>query len=169
MHRCIGEAVPTNKALYAKVKAAAKKKFTTYPSIYANSWVVSEYKRRGGKYRCSGKSASRGGLTKWYREKWVDLSRPLAHGGWASCGRPKVDAAHWRESYPKCRPLAEAKKMTSAEIRSAVRRKRKAVLRSRRGKPTYVKTFARNGSAVTWVLGAMVAALAIAWIVRTKK
>jgi hypothetical protein len=42
--------VPTNKKLYARVKAEAKKKFKVYPSAYANGWLVQEYKRRGGKY-----------------------------------------------------------------------------------------------------------------------
>lgn len=43
--------VPTDKALYAKVKADAKRKFAVYPSVYANSWLVREYKKRGGRYR----------------------------------------------------------------------------------------------------------------------
>ena len=43
--------VPTDKALYARVKAEAKKKFKVYPSAYANGWLVQEYKRRGGKYK----------------------------------------------------------------------------------------------------------------------
>ena len=42
---------PTNPALYARVKAAAKRKFDVYPSAYANAWLVKEYKKRGGKYR----------------------------------------------------------------------------------------------------------------------
>lgn len=41
---------PKNKALYNRVKAAAKKKFDVYPSAYANAWLVREYKKRGGKY-----------------------------------------------------------------------------------------------------------------------
>ena len=41
---------PTDKELYARVIAAAKKKFKVYPSAYANGWVVQEYKRRGGTY-----------------------------------------------------------------------------------------------------------------------
>lgn len=41
---------PKNKALYARVKAAAKKKFDVYPSSYANAWLVREYKKRGGTY-----------------------------------------------------------------------------------------------------------------------
>ena len=42
---------PTDKELYARVVAEAKRKFDTYPSAYANGWVVQEYKRRGGKYK----------------------------------------------------------------------------------------------------------------------
>jgi hypothetical protein len=30
---------------------AAKDKFEVYPSAVANSWVVQEYKRRGGTYK----------------------------------------------------------------------------------------------------------------------
>ena len=44
-------ATPTNPSLYARVKAAAKKKFKVYPSAYANGWLVREYKKRGGGYR----------------------------------------------------------------------------------------------------------------------
>ena len=46
-----GKSIPTNKALYARVKAAAKRKFAVYPSAYANAWLVREYKKRGGRYR----------------------------------------------------------------------------------------------------------------------
>ena len=42
--------VPTNKALYARVKAEAKRKFDVYPSAYANAWLVKTYKKRGGGY-----------------------------------------------------------------------------------------------------------------------
>ena len=44
-------ATPTNKALYARVKAEAKRKFKVYPSAYANGWLVRTYKARGGGYR----------------------------------------------------------------------------------------------------------------------
>ena len=43
--------VPTNKKLYATVKAQAKRKFAVYPSAYANGWLVKTYKAKGGKYR----------------------------------------------------------------------------------------------------------------------
>jgi hypothetical protein len=44
---------PSNKELYARIVAEAKRKFDVYPSAYANGWVVQEYKRRGGKYNVS--------------------------------------------------------------------------------------------------------------------
>ena len=41
---------PKNPALYSRVKSEAKKKFSTYPSAYANAWLVKTYKKRGGTY-----------------------------------------------------------------------------------------------------------------------
>ena len=41
---------PSNPALYARVKAEAKRKFKVYPSAYANAWLVRTYKKRGGRY-----------------------------------------------------------------------------------------------------------------------
>ena len=45
------KAVPTNPALYARVKAEAKRKFKVDPSAYANGWLVRTFKARGGGYR----------------------------------------------------------------------------------------------------------------------
>ena len=45
---------PADKNLYNRIIAEAKRKFDTYPSAYANGWVVQEYKRRGGTYKASG-------------------------------------------------------------------------------------------------------------------
>jgi hypothetical protein len=41
---------PKNSKLYSRVKSEAKKKFKTYPSAYANAWLVRTYKKRGGTY-----------------------------------------------------------------------------------------------------------------------
>jgi hypothetical protein len=43
--------IPTDKKLYARVKAEAKRKFDKWPSAYASAWLVREYKKRGGSYR----------------------------------------------------------------------------------------------------------------------
>jgi hypothetical protein len=48
---------PTDKDLYNRVKAEAKEKFDVYPSAVANSWVVREYKKRGGEYKRKAKKS----------------------------------------------------------------------------------------------------------------
>ena len=128
--------VPVDADLYRRVIAEAKKKFDVYPSAYANGWVVQEYKRRGGKYRVE---KAEGGLSQWFSEKWVDISRPKKGGGWEPCGRP--DAS--KGKYPKCVPESKARQMTEEEIRSAVQRKRRAESTERRDgqKPINVPTF----------------------------
>lgn len=79
-----------------------------------------------------------GGLTKWFKEKWVDISRPKKGGGFEPCGRKKASS----KKYPKCRPAAEAARMTAAERKSAIRRKRRAG--NPGGKPTMVKTYVKK-------------------------
>jgi hypothetical protein len=54
-----GGSEPSNPKLYAKVVQAAKDKFDVYPSAVANSWVVQEYKRRGGTYKSESKSTTK--------------------------------------------------------------------------------------------------------------
>lgn len=53
------KSVPTNQALYNRVKQQAKRKFKVYPSIYANAWLTREYKKRGGKYRVTKSNVNR--------------------------------------------------------------------------------------------------------------
>jgi len=44
---------PTNPALWARAKAAARSKFDVYPSAYANGWAAKWYKSKGGGWRMS--------------------------------------------------------------------------------------------------------------------
>lgn len=53
---------PADKELYARVKSDAKKKFDVYPSAVANAWVTREYKKRGGTYKKTEKSAEASNL-----------------------------------------------------------------------------------------------------------
>ena len=78
------------------------------------------------------------GLTKWFKEKWVDISRPKKGRGYMPCGRKKSK----KGKYPKCVPASKAARMTKAQKRSAIRRKRAAG--NPGGKPTMVKTFAKR-------------------------
>tara|TARA_Y100000389_G_C17158850_1_gene363343 strand:+ start:362 stop:652 length:291 start_codon:yes stop_codon:yes gene_type:complete len=80
----------------------------------------------------------KGGLTKWFKEKWVDISRPKKGGGYMPCGRKKSSS----KKYPKCVPASKAARMTAAQRKSAISRKRKAG--NPGGKPTMVKTFTKS-------------------------
>jgi hypothetical protein len=77
-------------------------------------------------------------LKEWFKEKWVDISRPKAGGGFEPCGRDDADTG----KYPKCVPASRAARMTPEQIASAVRRKRTAEsTQSRDGKkPINVST-----------------------------
>jgi hypothetical protein len=84
-------------------------------------------------------------LTKWFKEKWVDLSRPKPDGGYEPCGRDDAD----KGKYPKCVPASRAAKMSKDEIDSAVRRKRRAESTQERvdKKPIYVSTDKKDDDA----------------------
>lgn len=103
---------PADKSLYSKVKSRADKKFSSKTGIYKSSWIVREYKRLGGKYRGKKPGVKSAGLKRWYKEKWVDLNRPIKNSkgkviGYKSCGRSSVKN---KQRYPLCRP---SKRVTS--------------------------------------------------------
>ena len=69
------------------------------------------------------KPKGKGTLTNWFKkENWVDISAPKKGGGYEKCGRKS--AKNSKRGYPKCVPKAKANRMTKAQIKSAVRRKR---------------------------------------------
>jgi len=79
------------------------------------------------------------GLKEWLDEKWVDIGSKRKDGSFAPCGRSKGEK---RKGYPKCVPLAKARRMSEGQRRSAVTRKRAA---SNTGpKPKNVPTFTRK-------------------------
>ena len=77
-------------------------------------------------------------LKEWFRERWVDISRPKPGGGFEPCGRRDASTG----KYPKCVPASRAARMSDAERRSAVQRKRRAESTQQRKdkKPIYVST-----------------------------
>jgi hypothetical protein len=77
-------------------------------------------------------------LKEWFREQWVDISRPKQGGGFEPCGRSDASTG----KYPKCVPASRAARMTPEQIASAVRRKRTAESTQTRDgkKPIYVST-----------------------------
>ena len=137
--------------LCAKGKAAAKRKFDVYPSAYANMYasaVCSGKVTPGGKKKTKKKkkkkvykAATGGGLRKWVQEKWVDIGAPKKDGKYQPCGRKSTTKS--KRKYPKCVPLAKAKKMSASQKISAVKRKREKK-QGVGGKPTMVKTFKKK-------------------------
>ncbi len=89
-----------------------------------------------------GKSVNKKSLDKWFKEDWVDISRPKKGGGFEPCGRDDAKTG----KYPKCVPASKAAKMSKSEIASAVRRKRKAERTQTRvdKKPINVSTSAKS-------------------------
>jgi hypothetical protein len=102
--RSTGKPVPINTKLYDRVKLSANKKFKSPSGIYRSSWIVKEYKKRGGKY--SGKKDSKSGISRWFKEKWIDLNKPIKNSrgkvlGYKKCGSSKKNKDG---KYPLCRP-----------------------------------------------------------------
>lgn len=83
-------------------------------------------------------------LNRWFKEKWVDVSRKDKDGKHPPCGRSKAKTSS--KGYPKCRPSVKVSdktpktsgQMTSGEKQAATKRKR-AKKQGVGGKPTIVK------------------------------
>ena len=90
---------------------------------------------------------AKNGLDKWFKQQWVDIGSKKKDGSFSKCGRSKQKADAKRK-YPKCVPLAKARRMTEGQRRSAVSRKR-AVAQGVGGKPTNVPTFAKRKKAAS--------------------
>jgi hypothetical protein len=86
-----------------------------------------------------------GGLTGWFREKWVDISRKKKGGGHPPCGASAGSKARkgGKRAYPKCVPTSKAASMSSKQKRSAVTRKRKKGATGR-GKAKMVSTYTKD-------------------------
>ena len=123
---------PIKQQLYNTVVALAKKKFDVWPSIYASSWVVSEYKKRGGTYTTKQPRNNNTGLTRWYKERWINV-----------CDLPKIVAcgrSDMKKKYPLCRPMFRVTKDTPKLVSelSAKELKRRCTVK---GKDPYQKVY----------------------------
>ena len=81
---------------------------------------------------------AKGGLDKWFREKWVDISKTNADGSHPPFCRDDAD----KGGYPKCRKVRVAARMTKKDKTKSVNRKRKVEKEGSKGsgrKPNYAK------------------------------
>lgn len=118
--------VPLDPGLYALVKSLANRKFLAPTSAYKSAWIVAEYKKRGGRY--SGNAREAGGLSRWFREKWVDLRRPKFDNkgrivNYAPCGRSSSSSTD--EGYPLCRPLSQALRLRPGSVKGLLAAKQR--------------------------------------------
>ena len=90
-------------------------------------------------------------LRKWFKEKWVDISRKKKGGGHPPCGASADKGVRAKDSskkYPKCVPANKAKNMSKKQKKSAVTRKRRAP--NEPGSPDFVKTDVKKESWENW-------------------
>ena len=90
-----------------------------------------------------------GGLTRWFKEEWVDISKKRKDGSYAPCGRKSAKSGKGKNgkkrSYPKCRPKNRvssktpktAGELSASEKRKLVREKKK--IKGKRSKYTMTK------------------------------
>lgn len=90
-------------------------------------------------------------LRKWFKEKWVDISRKKKGGGHPPCGASADKGVRAKDSskkYPKCVPANKAKNMNKKQKKSAVTRKRRAP--NEPGSPDNVRTDIKKESWENW-------------------
>jgi len=124
-----GENAPTNPALWSIAKAAARSKFTKYPSAYANAWAAKWYKSKGGGWRKKKKANESLELTEalkeiimedlrdWFKEKWKRVTSSGKVAG--ECGSSKNT-----NNPDRCLPAAKAYSLSKKE-RAATAKKKK--------------------------------------------
>lgn len=108
---------PTNKALYSRVKAEAKKKFKRFPSLYASAWISRTYQERGGKYKDPKPKMT--ASEKWFKEKWVQILPYLQSG-------KKVECGFGNKETKACRPLKRINSSTPPTMGEIVKKYGKA-------------------------------------------
>jgi len=132
----------------AKIASAVKKSQPTSSAVHVDTIMGGNKKKKKKRSKIMVDDVEkRGGLDKWFDEKWVDISRKKEGGGYEECGRP--DATEGK--YPKCVPASTASSMSESERKSAVSRKRKAESKGNREdkKPINVKTFTKSKNVPT--------------------
>ena len=116
------------------------------PSHYCNNNYMSEadQMKYTGEPMDLAFDAIKKNLNRWFKEKWVDVSRKDKDGKHPPCGRSKASKSS--KGYPKCRPSVKVSSktpktsgsMSEGQKRAATKRKR-AKKQGVGGKPTIVK------------------------------
>ncbi len=116
-------------SVYKQVKKDADAKFKS-DGIYKSSWIVREYKKRGGIFKGK-KPSKKQGLQRWFDEDWMRIGKD----GKATnkpCGRSQTEMKN-NVKKGLCRPVKRitkdtpktAKEMGPKKLKNRYQRKRK--------------------------------------------
>ena len=110
--------IPLDKKLYSNVTKEAKSKFKKWPSAYASSWVVKQYKIRGGRYKENKGYKKTSSLSRWHKEEWIDVCElpRIVKCGRKSKQHRKNPGEPYDRSYPYCRPLNKISERTPKTV-----------------------------------------------------
>lgn len=106
--KCLEKASKKNMKLCPEGYCTAKAKYEVYPSAYANAYASqvcngSKPDLRGELKNSYGEEKNPdSGLTRWFKEEWVNVCEKDNKGKYKTCGRKKADL---NSDYPYCRPL----------------------------------------------------------------
>ena len=81
--------IPTNVLdpnLYKKAKKKAIEKFGEKSNAYRSMYIVTQYKKMGGRYSGSKKEAKKRGVSRWIQEGWIQVIPFLESGTRVPCG-----------------------------------------------------------------------------------
>jgi len=102
-------------AVYRRAVAQANAEYGTKSSIYRSGRIVAIYKSLGGVIK--GQTSAKKGLSRWFREQWVQVVPYLEKGIIVTCG-----GQHLSKSVGKaCRPLRRITKETPITIAELLR------------------------------------------------
>lgn len=121
-----------DKKLYERIKKKMQQEHKRQGKrwgIYSSSQLVARYKKAGGKYKGIKPTKLQPGISRWYKEKWINVCKlPLL----VKCGRSQFDKSG--KTFPYCRPLHRvskytpktAKELSTIEIKKRCQLKKKS-------------------------------------------
>lgn len=116
---------PTKPELYKRAKRYVKSRVKVWPSAYASAQLVRRYKSLGGRYSSFSFGKVVSGLTRWFKEKWVNVCGTRKNGKYPPCARGG------KKKYPYCRPSVRVSSQTPRTFREIPRSTLKKMCRKK--------------------------------------
>ena len=115
------------KATMAQLSKLYGQAMRAIPGSKKQNEIKKKIKKLRKELKMDEKTYAKSGLGKWFKEKWVDISRKNKDGSHPPCGASAGKKARkgGQRAYPKCRKKSVADRMTKKQKKNAVARKRK--------------------------------------------